>query len=138
MRPQISLRLIFSFSFSCQVSHNSGEHTSWRQFCMNTFLRAEVREGRCSGRLLIAYYVSFLKQNTAAHAFHQHDVIPALEPGPDSQSRETISANSRRKCSQVSPKPPRLIAFTNLLEMIVSGVIKALRQNYSTEQRVFE
>lgn len=61
MKPQISLKLIFSFSFSCHVSHNSGMEAVW------TLSSAERWGGRRSGPVSIAYYFSFPNKTPCLH-----------------------------------------------------------------------
>lgn len=58
MKPQISLKLIFSFSFSCRLSHNSGRQASWRGLCW-TVERGEWRKALW---MWIDYYISYLNK----------------------------------------------------------------------------
>lgn len=58
MKPQISLKLIFSFSFSCRLSRNSGRQASWRGLCW-TVERGEWRKALW---MWTDYYISYLNK----------------------------------------------------------------------------
>ena len=146
MRPQISLKLISSFSFSCQASHNRGKEAGWRGFCSTHLLLREVRGGRGPGLLSIDYYISFPQHNvlTAPHAFHHQDVVPPLAAGDSggstpSEEGNHLSQHERKELTGVRVTPPRiLITSTTLLEIIfLNGVIKALRPEDGTGPRTF-
>lgn len=69
MKPQISLKLIFSFSFSCQVSHNSGKEAGWRGLCWTHFLvqRGEKRRALWPGFNRLLHFFAQQNTQTAAH-----------------------------------------------------------------------
>lgn len=125
MKPQISLKLIFSFSFKkvTTVKTKPAGGDSTEHILVQ---RGERRKELWPGFNSPLHF--FPQQNTltAPHAFHHQDVIPSLaavDPGlmnPRHQSRKNISANIRGKSSQVSVsmEPQSLITFTTLLEII--------------------
>lgn len=146
MRPQISLKLIFSFSFSCQGSHNSGKEAGWRGFCWTHFSAKEVerRKGLWPGFNKLLHFFPQQNTPTAPHAFYHQDVVPPLAAGhpdfvnPYHRSR-TISSNIRGTNLKCRCLCTRAWSHSPLCNNSLSGVIQLWgRTTAQTQERFFQ